>query len=97
MLNAAYSNSGYRNANVEWFLDTGTTSHVTGNSSKHASFHSLLKHFPSSIIVGNVLHLHITVVGSTSLTPHHFTLNNVLVSPSIVTNFISVLNSLETN
>lgn len=90
MINAAYSNSGYPNPNAEWFMDTGASSHVTGNSGTLASLHSSLKHFPSSFIAGNGLHLPITVVGSTSLAPHNFSLHNVLVSPSIVKNLIYV-------
>jgi hypothetical protein len=75
----------------QWYMDSGASAHMTsdqGNLSR--SFVSSAA--PSHVIVGNGSPLPITYTGSTTLsTPSHsFNLNNVLVTPHIIKNLISV-------
>lgn len=74
----------------EWYIDSGATSQVTSNFGNLTPSNSSLKHNLSSIVVGNGSHLPIVATGSTVLTPHNFQLRDVLFSPHIVTNLISV-------
>jgi len=74
----------------DWYFDTGATSHMssnTGNLSSHT-----LRPSSSSITVGNGARLPVThqahTVIPTASSPLH--LNNVLVSPSLIKNLISV-------
>jgi hypothetical protein len=72
----------------EWFFDTGASSHMTfdaGILSHLSSSH----HLPSNIVVGNGNLLPVTSTGTTQLS-HNFCLNNVLVSPSLIKDLISV-------
>ncbi|XP_066324041.1 uncharacterized protein [Miscanthus floridulus] len=73
----------------EWYFDTGATSHMTSQSSSLS--HVLFSRYPtpSSIVVGNGSMLPITATGSTELSPT-LCLNNVLVSPQLIKNLISV-------
>jgi hypothetical protein len=48
---------------------------------------------PSSIVVGNGSFMPVTTTGATALSPS-IRLNNVLVSPQLIKNLISVLSSL---
>jgi len=72
----------------EWYFDSGATSHMTSQSSLS---HVLLPRYPtpSSIVVGNGSLLPVTATGSTELS-RNLRLNNVLVSPQIIKNLISV-------
>jgi hypothetical protein len=74
----------------DWFMDTGTTSHMASNPgilSSHSSPSS-----SSHIIVGNGAPLPVHRTGHASLpTPSSpLQLNNVLISPSLMKNLISV-------
>ena len=73
----------------EWYFDTGATSHMTSQSSSLS--HVLFPWYPtpSSIVVGNGSMLPVTATGSTELSPT-LRLNNVLVSPQLIKNLISV-------
>jgi len=74
----------------EWFLDTGATSHM---SSKAGNLSSPLHPSKSpSITVGNGATLPVTHRTSTAIATAHspLQLNNILVSPSLVKNLISV-------
>ena len=51
--------------------------------------HNFISRYPSSIVVGNGSLLPVTSTGTTTL-PGPFSLNNVLVSPSLIKNLISV-------
>jgi hypothetical protein len=90
MLSAAYSaNSGYEQP--DWIVDSGASSHVTGKTGNLTSTHSVLGHNNSQhIIVGDGSKLPILVVGSVQISSLPFHLQNVLVSPNIVKNLISV-------
>jgi len=74
---------------TDWYFDSGATSHMTSDPSalSHTSFSRYPS--PSSIIVGNGSLLPVTATGSTQL-PGSFLLNNVLVSPNLIKNLISV-------
>uniref|UniRef100_A0A453GJS8 Integrase catalytic domain-containing protein n=1 Tax=Aegilops tauschii subsp. strangulata TaxID=200361 RepID=A0A453GJS8_AEGTS len=54
------------------------------------SLSSSFSHLPSSLVVGNGHSLPDTATGSTTLSPHDFRLNDILVSPNVVTSLISV-------
>jgi len=73
----------------EWYFDSGATSHMTSQPSSLS--HVLLPRYPnpSSIIVGNGSLIPVTATGSTELSSN-LCLNNVLVSPQIIKNLISV-------
>src|SRR5438105_12760208 len=73
-----------------WYIDTGATAHMTSEAGMLSSL------FPSAaysnVVVGNDSFLPITHTGHTSLstTDQSFYLNNVLVTPTIIKNLISV-------
>ena len=73
----------------EWYFDSGATSHMSSQSTSLS--HVLFPRYPtpSSIIVGNGSILPVTATGSTELSPA-LRLNNVLDSPQIIKNLISV-------
>ena len=60
---------------------------MTSDSSNHT--HNFISRYPSSIVVGNGSLLPVTSTGTATL-PGPFSLNNVLVSPSLIKNLISV-------
>jgi hypothetical protein len=62
---------------------------MTSQSSTLSHFSFLRYPTPSSIVVGNGSTLPVTAIGSAELSPD-FRLNNVLVSPQIIKNLISV-------
>jgi len=74
-------------ATTDWFFDSGATSHMTSDSSTLT--HNFLSRYHSSIVVGNGSLLPVTSTGTVTL-PGSFSLNNVLVSPSLIKNLISV-------
>ena len=76
----------------EWYADSGAGAHMVNNAGILSSLHPPSSSSPSSIIVGNGASLPVTSIG-----PHSFpterrplVLSNVLVSPSIIKNLISV-------
>ena len=73
-----------------WFLDTGATAHMTSNAGNLVQPRPFL--FSTFVTVGNGAQLPVTHTGSlaipTSSRPLY--LNNVLVTPSLVKNLISV-------
>jgi hypothetical protein len=74
----------------EWYIDSGASSHMSGNS------HSLQSITPypysSSITVGNGAHLPITQTASSYIPTcyNSLLLHNILLSPNLVENLISV-------
>jgi len=72
---------------TDWFFDSGATSHMTSDSSNLT--HNFISRYPSSIVVGNSSLLPVTSTGTATL-PGPFSLNNVLVSPSLIKNLIYV-------
>jgi hypothetical protein len=73
----------------EWFFDSGATPHISSDASTLSDLFPSHHSFPSSIIVGNGNSIPITSTGSTILSDF-LRLNNVLVSPSLIKNLISV-------
>lgn len=72
-----------------WYFDLGATSHMTPNANilSHTSFPRYP--FPSSIVVGNSSLLSVTSTSAAQL-PAYLRLNNILVSPNLTKNLISV-------
>jgi hypothetical protein len=74
----------------DWYFDTGATSHMSSSS---GNFHpSVLRPFSSSIIVGNGARLLVTHQAQTLIptATSPLRLNDVLISPSLIKNLISV-------
>jgi hypothetical protein len=72
----------------EWYMDSGATAHMASTSGILTHCHPPSSSTPSSIIVDNGTSLPVVSMGSTHMGPIH--LNNVLVSPSIIKNLVSV-------
>ena len=79
-------------SNAEWYADSGAASHMTSNTGNISAIQPPSSSTPSSIIVGNGSLLPVHYTGSHSFhTPRRpLFLNDVLVSPSIIKNLISV-------
>jgi hypothetical protein len=73
----------------EWIMDSGASTHVTGNQGMLTSSHSPLGLNSSHIVVGNGSRLPVAATGTAHLTTRPFYLRNVLVSPQIIQNLIS--------
>jgi hypothetical protein len=73
----------------EWYFDSGASSHMTSTPHSLSQTFSQRYPAPSSIIVGNGFMISVTATGSTEL-PHSLRLNNILISPQIIKNLISV-------
>lgn len=71
-------------------MDTGASSHVTGQSGNLSICHSPSLHHSSGIVVGNGQRLPKVAAGSTTISPHNFHLHDILVTPSIVQNLIGI-------
>jgi hypothetical protein len=74
---------------TDWVADSGASNHTTFNVGNLTSVRPPLPTDPSSIVVGNGSSLPVTSVGNTAL-PGPFYLNNVLVTPNIIQNLLSV-------
>ena len=73
----------------EWYFDSGATSHMSSNSSTLSHDVPSWYPTPSSIVVGNGSLLPVTSTGNVDLASN-LHLNNVLVSPQLIKNLISV-------
>jgi hypothetical protein len=78
------------NSTSDWYLDTGASSHMSSGSGNLTSIRP--SHSRSQIVVGNGAFLPITHTGTGSLitTTSPLKLRNVLLSPSLVKNLLSV-------
>jgi hypothetical protein len=74
---------------TDWYFDSGATSHMTSDAGTLSSTVPPSFSAPSSIVVGNGSFLPVTATGTTTLSPS-LHLNNVLVSPQLIKNLISV-------
>ena len=74
---------------TDWYFDSGATSHMTSRSDSLSHFTSPRYPTPTSIVVGNGSLLPVTSTGTTVIHPS-LRLNNVLVSPQLIKNLISV-------
>lgn len=72
----------------EWHFDTGASSHMTSDADI-ISHPSSSQHLPTHIIIGNGHLIPVTSTGTTHL-PYNLSLHNVLVSPSLIKDLISV-------
>jgi len=77
---------------AEWYADFGAGAHMVNNAGILSTFHHPSSSSPSSTIVGNRASLPITSIGSHSFstTRRPLVLSDVLVSPNIIKNLISV-------
>ncbi|CAL9238006.1 unnamed protein product [Arabidopsis halleri] len=75
---------------ADWFMDSGASSHLATNSGMLHS--NLNRNTNESVIVGNGSSIPVTTIGSSSIrtSTKPLVLNNVLVTPDIVKNLISV-------
>lgn len=91
---AALASSGAQQqqppSSTDWLLDTSASTHMSNTSGTLINPLPVLS--PSSITVGNGARLPVTHAASTSIptSSSSLLLNNVLVSPSLVHNLISV-------
>jgi hypothetical protein len=74
---------------IDWLADFGASSHTSSDVGNLTSVHPPTFIDPSSIIVGNGSALLVTIVGDLAL-PSLFYLNNVLVTPYVIQNILSV-------
>jgi hypothetical protein len=74
---------------IDWVADSGAPNHTTSDVSNLTSVHPPHINDPSSIIVGNRSSLPVTLVGDMTLLGP-FYLSNVLVTPDIIQNLLSV-------
>jgi hypothetical protein len=74
---------------TDWVADSSASKHTTSDAGNLTFICSPHTSDPSSIIVGNRFSLLITSVGDMTL-PDPFYLNNVLVTPDIIQNLLSV-------
>jgi hypothetical protein len=79
-------------ASSDWYMDSGASSHMTGNQGNLTSYFPSLLHNSSQIVVGNGSRLPILGTSSIHLrAPHiNFILASVLHTPSLVSNLILV-------
>jgi hypothetical protein len=74
---------------TDWVADSGASNHTTSDAGNLSSVHPPTSTDPSSIVVGNGSVLPVTSVGDSAI-PGPFYLNNVLVTPDIIQNLLSV-------
>jgi hypothetical protein len=74
---------------IDWVVNSGASNHTTSDVGNLTYICHPLINDPSSIIVGNRSSLPVTSVGDMTL-PGPFYLNNVLVTPDIIQNLLSV-------
>jgi hypothetical protein len=74
---------------TDWVADSGASNHTTSDADNLTSVHPPTFTNPSSIVVGIGSALSVTSVGDSAL-PSSFYLNNVLVTPDIIQNILSV-------
>lgn len=89
-LHSATAGSSSSGSASEWYMDSGAASHMTNSP---GTLHSLLPSTSSShIVVGSGEHLPITHTGTGSLISgtSPIQLRNILVSPSLIKNLLSV-------
>jgi hypothetical protein len=91
MIHNAMTNGQHQMQQPEWIMDFGASSHITGKTGNLANFRSILGHNNSQhIIVGNGSKLPILAIGAVQISSLPLYLQDVLVSPGIVKNLISV-------
>jgi hypothetical protein len=74
---------------TDWVADSDASNHTTSDADNLTYVCPPHINDPSSVIVGNISSLPVTSVGDTAL-PDPFYLNNVLLTPDIIQNLLSV-------
>jgi hypothetical protein len=74
---------------TDWVADSGASNHTTSDASNLTSVRPHIFTDPASIVVGNGSALPVISVGDSAL-PGLFYLNNVIVTPAIIQNLLSV-------
>jgi hypothetical protein len=74
---------------TDWVADSGASNHTTSDAGNLSSVRPPTSTDPSSIVVGNGLALPVTSIGDSAL-PGSFYFNNVLVTPNVIQNLLSV-------
>jgi hypothetical protein len=74
---------------IDWVVDFGASNHTTSDVSNLTYIRPVHINDPSSIIVRNGSSFPVTLVGDTTI-PGSFYFNNVLVTPDIIQNLLSV-------
>jgi hypothetical protein len=74
---------------IDWVTDSGTSNRITSDTGNLTSVHPPTSTDPSSIIIVNGSSLPVTSIVD-SVIPDSFYLNNVLVTPDIIQNILSV-------
>jgi hypothetical protein len=74
---------------TNWVVDSGASNHTTSDASNLSSVRPPTSTDHSSIVVGNGSALPVTSVGDSALSGP-FYLNNVLVTPDIIQNLLSI-------
>ncbi|KAK1653933.1 hypothetical protein QYE76_071738 [Lolium multiflorum] len=90
MLHTAMSNGQHQPQHPEWIMDSGASSHITGQTGNLTSSRSTLGHNSQYIVVDNGSKLPILAIGAVQISSLPLHLQDVLVSPHIVKNLISV-------
>ncbi|CAJ2675725.1 unnamed protein product [Trifolium pratense] len=82
---AAMHTSSISSPDGQWYMDSGATSHMTGDGGNLTSYFNM----SNDITVGNGHHIPVIGCGHVSL-PNSLTLNNVLHAPKLIKNLVSV-------
>nr|XP_025883367.1 uncharacterized protein LOC112939900 [Oryza sativa Japonica Group] len=79
-------------ATNDWYMDTGATAHMTSDTGILSLSHPPNPNSPSHIVVGNGSTIPVTSIGHSKIChPNRsFTLRDILCSPAIIKNLISV-------
>jgi transposase InsO family protein len=92
LMHALHAASLQQPSSGEWFMDTGASTHMTGDQGNLPIYCSSSLHDPSHIIVGNGSTVPVLGTGTTTIhSPNaRFILSNILHTPKLVKNLISV-------
>jgi hypothetical protein len=74
---------------TDWVADSGASNHTTSDAGNLSSIRPPTSTDPSSIVLGNGSALSVISVGDSALSGP-FYLNNVLITPDIIQNLLSV-------
>jgi histone deacetylase 1/2 len=92
LMQALHAASLQQPSTGEWFMDTGASTHMTGEQGNLPDYCPSSLQNSSHIVVGNGSTLPVIGTGNTSIrTPHkQFLLSNVLHTPHLIKNLVSV-------
>jgi transposase InsO family protein len=92
LMQALHAASLPQQSNGEWFMDTGASTHMTGDQGNLPTYCPSPLHNQSHIIVGNGSSLPVHGTGTTTISSPNarFLLSNVLHTPHLIKNLVSV-------